>query len=103
MSAPPIGRRVPSPARRILRSIQYLRKTALAGRLVVMLGRGKGVPESHRGASSLLRALAPRDPPVAQLDDPIPVARVFLRVRHLDDRRAGRVQLPEQFHDLASL
>src|SRR5438552_2035981 len=44
-----------------------------------------------------------RDPPVPQLDDPMAVLGVFLRVRHLDDRRAGSVEALEQLHDLAPL
>src|SRR6266536_3158871 len=43
------------------------------------------------------------DPAVAQVDDAVPVTRVHVGVRHLDDRRALVVEAPEQLHDLAAL
>src|SRR5688572_18548906 len=42
-------------------------------------------------------------PAVLQLDDPVAVAGVLLRVRHLDDRGAFLVQLREELHDLPRL
>src|SRR5262245_347156 len=45
----------------------------------------------------------PGDPPVFELDDPIAVRRIRLRVRHLNDRGVRLIQLLEQFHDLAAL
>src|SRR5688500_2918862 len=42
-------------------------------------------------------------PAVLQLDDPVAVPGVLLRVGHLDDRGAFLVQLREELHDLARL
>jgi hypothetical protein len=43
------------------------------------------------------------DPTVFELDDPVTVGGVFLRVCNLDDGRAAFVQLLEELHDLFAL
>src|SRR5580704_6159965 len=43
------------------------------------------------------------DPTIDDVDDPVAVFRVPLVVRHLDDRRAGVIQLLEQIHNLLAL
>src|SRR5690348_5640795 len=48
-------------------------------------------------------AFGPCDPPVLQLDDAIAKARIFLGVRHLDDRGALGVEALEKLHDFAAL
>ena len=45
----------------------------------------------------------PATQPSRQPHDPLAVARVLLRMRHLDDRRPFVVQLLEEAHDLAAL
>src|SRR5581483_7011372 len=55
------------------------------------------------GAVRLTSVLVTGHPSVAQLDDARTVARVRLRVRHLDDRRAGVVQRLEELHDFLAL
>src|SRR5439155_8648330 len=43
------------------------------------------------------------DPAVAQLNDPFPVRRIFLRMRHLDDCHSLFVQSSKQLHDFLAL
>src|ERR1051325_11570272 len=43
------------------------------------------------------------NPSVFQLDHPVSVLGILLRVRHLHDRRAVRIELLEELHDLLSL
>src|SRR5205814_2142295 len=59
-------------------------------------------------ASSLLRHSSfvlrhSYDESVAQLDNPIPVSRVYIRVRDLNDRRPLLVQALEHLHDFLAL
>src|SRR5678816_2836103 len=60
----------------------------------------------HLGAAFPIsdhRSFGSGDPAVFELDDPVPVFRVFLGVRHLNDRRALAVQFLEQFHYFTAL
>src|SRR5882762_1337894 len=43
------------------------------------------------------------DPAVAQLNDPLPVRRIFLRMRHLDDCHSLFIQSSKQLHDFFAL
>src|SRR5439155_3652770 len=43
------------------------------------------------------------DPSIPQLNHTFAISRIRLRVRHLHDRRAVRVELLEQLHDLLPL
>src|SRR2546423_8417680 len=56
-----------------------------------------------RCCSANHRALAASDPTVFELDDSIAITRVLFGVRHLNDRRAFRIQSLEQLHDLTAL
>src|SRR5438105_15902115 len=56
-----------------------------------------------RCCSANHRALAASDPTVFELDDSIAIARVLFGVRHLNDRRAFRIESLEQLHDLTAL
>src|SRR2546425_7676940 len=56
-----------------------------------------------RMTRSIVRSASVRDPPVGHLDDPPPVRRVHVGVRHLHDRGALVVEPLEQLHDLLPL
>src|SRR5436190_1094474 len=55
------------------------------------------------GTGHLTPQLSVHDPSVPQLNHPLAVSRVRLRVGHLHDRRSRAVQLREQLHDLLPL
>src|SRR5579859_8120392 len=58
----------------------------------------------HHGMSGLDRTRRiSHDPSIEQLDRAMPVGCVRLRVRHLDDRRSGFIELPEELHDFFCL
>src|ERR1051325_2474600 len=60
-------------------------------------------PRQRSTRVSLSRTLVLDDPSIAQRDDAAPHRRVLLRVRHLHDSRALRIELREQLHDLTRL
>src|SRR5438105_1333567 len=55
------------------------------------------------GTGHLTPPLSVHNPSIPQLNHPLAVSRIGLRVRHLHDRRPAAVQLGEQLHDLLPL
>src|SRR5690242_12249665 len=70
---------------------------------VVNAGRCATVLSAYRRSLSMPVAPSIHDPAIFQLDDSVSVLGILLGVRHLHDRRAVRIELLEELHDLLSL